>query len=103
MVLFLASCATYAPPATYRPMGSHDAPWVITGEKESLDIIIKINGERVAHGSIPLFSMSDTASFHGVYKGNHVAVSCFSSRGAFSSNYRCQVVVGSELAANLVF
>ena len=102
-MLVLAGCATQAPVQGYRPANHAGAPWQISGEYNDFSggIIISINGQKVAEGSMSI--LSGTAELNGQYEGKPVSSSCSYNRGLFASKAQCIVFVNNERAATLQF
>jgi len=101
--LVLSGCATQAPVQGYRPASHAGAPWQISGQYNEFsgNIVISINGQKVAEGSMSI--LSGTAELNGQYDGKQVASSCSYNTGLFVSKTQCIVFVGNERAATLQF
>jgi len=100
-VLMLGGCASFvasAPVQTYRAQGQAEA-WHISGKLDGLKefLTITVNGQDAISGQLSMWDGSGTVA--GVYQGKPMSATCSTVR----YQRRCQVLVGSEVAANLVF
>jgi hypothetical protein len=101
-VLALVACTTVAPSQGYRPSGSTDAPWQISGELfDFTNVKIFINGAKVIDGRLSL--LNGDGDFHSSYRGKQISASCTTSSGLTASFTRCFVFVENEKAATLSF
>lgn len=98
LVALLAGCASTAPMQTYRAPGQADA-WHISGRLDEVGerLTVTVNGQDAISGKLSLWDGSGTVS--GAYGGKPMSATCRAER----RGRLCQVVVGSEVAATLVF
>lgn len=94
----LAGCASTAPMQTYRAVGQVDA-WHIGGRIDGGTqlLTVTVNGQDAISGKLSLWNGTGTVS--GVYEGKPMSSTCSEVR----DRRQCLVVVGSEVAATLVF
>lgn len=98
IVALLAGCASTAPMQTYRAPGQVDA-WHIAGRLDEIGekLTITVNGQDAISGKLSMWDGSGTVS--GEYAGKPMTATCRAER----RGRLCHVVVGSEVAATLVF
>lgn len=97
-MLALAGCATTAPVQMYRAQGQADA-WHISGTLDEVteELNIMINGQTALTGKLSIWN--GTGSVSGLYQGRPITTTC---RPA-NNRRECQVIIGAELAATLIF
>lgn len=105
-ILILSGCASTSQVQPYRPAGSTQRSWAITGKHVSgptrNHVTIFFDGKTVAEGDVSLWDSS--GNVYGEYEGHKVIANCERKYDAWgSSKYGCQVLVDGELAANLQF
>ena len=104
--LAVIGCTTVAPTEYYRPVGSVEKPYRLSGQfdpNEGLagEVTITVNDEPIIKERLPVFS--NTAEMAGEYKGKPVLVYVTRVRN-FSSNYlRADVIINKERAVSLTF
>lgn len=101
IVALLAGCSTVAPAhnvQTYRAPGQVEA-WHISGRIDAMSqvLTITVNGQDAVTGNLSMWDGLGTIS--GMYQGKPISATC----DAVNRRRQCQVVVGSEMAALLVF
>ena len=102
LMLSISACTTAASSQGYRPAGSTETPWQISGELyDFTDVKIFINGTKVIDERISL--MNGEGEFHSSYNGKQIMASCSSSTGLVSASTKCIVFVENEKAATLSF
>lgn len=99
-VLMLAGCGTFSGSQmqTYRAPGQVEA-WHIAGRIEDMTqvLTITVNGQDAISGKLSIWD--GLGSISGAYQGKPMSATC----NAVRNRRQCQVVVGSEIAATLVF
>lgn len=103
LVFFLSGCATTAPTDSYRPRGSNDDAWAISGQFNEMTgkLLITIDGNTVIDGNVSVWDGAGELS--GEYRGKTVSASCNYITKMMSSYEQCTVFVDSERAATLQF
>lgn len=102
VALLLASgCASFvatAPVQAYRAQGQADV-WHVSGKLDTLQelLTITVNGQDAISGNLSVLDGSGTVS--GMYQGKPMSATC----AAMMYQRRCMVLIGSEVAATLVF
>ncbi|MEW6591404.1 MAG: hypothetical protein AB1418_10240 [Pseudomonadota bacterium] len=98
--LLLSGCGTFATSQmqTYRAPGQSEA-WHIAGRIEEMTqvLTITVNGQDAVSGKLSIWN--GLGSVSGEYQGRPISATCNKVR----QQRQCQVVVGSEIAATLVF
>lgn len=98
----LVACTSVAPSQGYRPAGSTEAPWQISGELfDFTNVKIFINGVKIIDERVSL--MTGDGEFGASYRGKRVMANCGTSAGLITSATRCIVFVENEKAATLSF
>jgi hypothetical protein len=99
----LVGCASTAPTHTYRPRGSIDDAWAITGKYNEITgkIDIYINGTNVIDSNVSIWDGSGEVS--AKYQDKSVTASCNNVSKLFASYEQCIVFVDNERAATLQF
>lgn len=100
-VALLAGCSAIAPAhnvQTYRASGQVDA-WHISGRIDAMSqvLTVTINGQDAVTGNLSMWDGLGTIS--GMYQGKPISATC----EAVNRRRQCQVIVGSESAATLLF
>ena len=106
IILFILSfmgCAATAPTSNYRPRGSNENAWAISGSYNELTggVIITVNGQPIIKGHVSMWNYA--GEFSGNYKGKQISVSCRSIMGILSTNEECTVFIDNERATTLRF
>ncbi len=98
----LIACAS-TPIQMYRPAGSTEPAWQITGEynefTDSLEIFI--NNTSVMSGHLSFFGRE--AELSGQYMNKSVTSSCFTKQKFLETELQCIVFIEGERAATLQF
>ena len=105
LIAWVVGCSS-APEQSYRPSGSTEAPWRITGQwKESLlgddTVLVNIDGQEVIKGKFPL--LDNTMELSGEHQGKRISVSCIRTQGWLGTKIQAIVFVENERAATLQF
>lgn len=76
ITVILVGCASTAPSHSYRPRGSNDEAWSITGQYNELtgNIIISINGVNAIDSNVSVWDGS--GEFYAQYQGKSISASC---------------------------
>lgn len=101
-LVLLAGCEN-SPTQQYRPAGSNDDAWNISGKYNGFtqEVIIRINEQIAVQGNIPIFSSG--VELQGKYNDKKISTSCNTVYRMFDEKLQCIVFVGSERAATLQF
>jgi hypothetical protein len=101
--ILLVGCMSTVPSDSYRPRGSTENAWAISGQFNELtgNLIVTIDGRQVINGNVSVWDGS--GELYGRYQGRRVSVSCNYVTKVFTAYEQCMVFVDGERAASFQF